>query len=464
MRCKSFLSCNTGGAISHKRDRAAVLFSVLKTSGVSGHTGKGENRKGWIFMTLEELYESLLQGAARGDAPPHSVPHAEPNHLDRLLHPQNYAPVWVTADCAHCQEGDADCAAACTAACLFHAIHRQTDGKIAIDPARCSGCAACLRACKSGTLTASRDILPTLYAVKHAKGPVYALIAPSFHGQFTEAVTSGKLRSAFQALGFTDLVEVALFADILTLKEALEFDRNVHDRQDFQLTSCCCPVWISLIRNIYSQLMPHVPGAVSPMIAAGRTVKALHPDALTVFIGPCLAKKVEAREPDLQGAVDWVLTFQELLDIFEAADIHPETLPDAVQDHSSRAGRLYGRAGGVGEAVSSAVRALHPDRAVPVTVRCADGVRDCKAMIEQLQSGSGGANFYEGMGCVGGCVGGPCAILKQQDGRENVDQYSDQAAFRTPLDNPYVPELLRRLGFETVEDFLNRSQIYTRDF
>ncbi|MCQ4772091.1 hypothetical protein NE579_16995, partial [Intestinimonas massiliensis] len=57
----------------------------------------------------------------------------------------------------------------------------------------------------------------------------------------------------------------------------------------------------------YHQLMPHVPGAVSPMIAAGRTVKHLHPDALTVFVGHCLAKKAEAREPDLRGAVDLFL-------------------------------------------------------------------------------------------------------------------------------------------------------------
>ncbi len=141
------------------------------------------------------------------------------------------------------------------------------------------------------------------------------------------------------------MVEVALFADLLTLKEALAFDRHVHTDGDFQLTSCCCPVWIAMVRRVYRQLMPHVPGAVSPMVAAGRAVKALHPDALTIFVGPCLAKKSEAREPDLAGAVDFVLTFQEVRDIFRAAGLRPEELEETDRDHSSRCGRLYARAG-----------------------------------------------------------------------------------------------------------------------
>ena len=74
-----------------------------------------------------------------------------------------------------------------------------------------------------------------------------------------------------------------------------------------------------MIRKIYSELVPHVPGAVSPMIAAGRVVKELYPDAMTVFVGPCMAKKKEAREEDIADAIDYVLTFQEVQDIFDAA-------------------------------------------------------------------------------------------------------------------------------------------------
>ena len=105
------------------------------------------------------------------------------------------------------------------------------------------------------------------------------------------AVTPGRLRSAFKALGFAGMVEVALFADILTLKEALDFDELVRSEEDFLLTSCCCPIWIAMIRKVYGSLTPHIPASVSPMIACGRAVKQLVPGAVTVFIGPCVAKK-----------------------------------------------------------------------------------------------------------------------------------------------------------------------------
>ena len=411
------------------------------------------------MTSFEDLYRRLLKQAV---SPNSEQPAAEPldaHQLDCLLHPEKHAPVWQIKACG-CDSTQNHCAAAC----LFNAITRDQEGHIIIDPDRCAGCSACIDACKSGALTASRDVLPALDAVKRAKGPVYALIAPAFLGQFSAAVTPGKLRSAFKELGFDGMVEVALFADILTLKEALEFDRSVNTEEDFQLTSCCCPMWIAMIRKIYHELMPHVPGAVSPMIAAGRTVKYLYPDALTIFIGPCIAKKAEAKEPDLKGAVDYVLTFQEVKDIFEAADIHPEQLPESSKDHSSRAGRIYARAGGVSEAVRATVQRLRPDRAIPVRTRQADGIPACRAMIEALKKGDRDANFFEGMGCIGGCVGGPKAILNRQEGKQNVDRYGDEAAHPTPLDNPYVLELLRRLGFDTVEDFLEKSDIFTRDF
>jgi iron only hydrogenase large subunit-like protein len=289
-------------------------------------------------------------------------------------------------------------------------------------------------------------------------------VAPAFLGQFGEGVTTGKLRAAFKAMGFQGMIEVAVFADLLTLKEALEFDANIKEEQDFQLTSCCCPVWIAMIRNVYGELMPHVPGAVSPMIAAGRVVKKLHPEAVTVFVGPCMAKKKEAREADIADAIDYVLTFQEVQDMFEAAEIHPQLLGEDEKEHSSRAGRIYARTGGVSEAVKETVQQLHPNRPIEVRAEQADGVPACRAMIEKLKQGERTANFYEGMGCKGGCVGGPKIIIDQAKGEENVNRYANEAEYRTPLDNPFVLELLERLGFHTIEDFLEKSDLLVREF
>lgn len=412
------------------------------------------------MTTFEELYRHLVQESIVTSSSPQNLQDYDPHHLDCLLNPEKYAPVLRIDNC-NCSPDEQT---VCSEKCIFDAITPNKEGGIRIDKDLCVGCSACIDNCHSKKLTASRDILPTLKAVSTAKGPVYALIAPAFLGQFSSAVTPGKLRSAFKQLGFDGMIEVALFADILTLKEALEFDKKIITESDYQLTSCCCPIWIAMIRKIYNELIPHVPGAVSPMIASGRTIKIMHPDAVTVFVGPCVAKKAEAREKDIEDAVDFVLTFQEVQDIFEFANIDPSQMEESEKDHSSRAGRIYARTGGVSEAVQQTVKRLNPERKITVRTQQADGIPACREMINKLRNLETDANFFEGMGCVGGCVGGPKIIIDRNEGRQHVNEYGDAATYPTPIDNPYVIELLHRLGFDTVESLIEQSHIFTRNF
>lgn len=408
------------------------------------------------MKTFQELYEDLLRQKVSVEEP---LPREyDPKHLDCLLYPEEYAPVISTDTCADCFER------ACQKSCIFDAIETGKEGELFINPSRCEGCAACIDACKSNHLAASKDVLPAMRAVRNASGPVYLMIAPAFSGQFRGHVTAGKLRSACKALGFTGMVEVALFADILTLKEALEFERHVREPGDFQLTSCCCPVWIAMIRKRYHELLPHVPGAVSPMVACGRFLKRIHPDAVTIFAGPCLAKKKEAKEPDIADAVDYVLTFQEMQDIFDAAEISLEELPEEEKEHASKAGRLYARTGGVSQAVEEMVRQLSPDGKINVRCEQANGTKECMEMMRRIQNKETDANFFEGMGCVGGCVGGPKAIIDSEKGKRYVDEYAKKSIYQTPLENPYVRKLLEELGFETVEELLEDNTLLTREF
>ncbi len=408
------------------------------------------------MKTFQELYEDLLRQKVSVEEP---LPREyDPKHLDCLLHPEEYAPVISTDTCTDCFER------ACQKSCIFDAIETGKEGELFINPSRCEGCAACIDACKSNHLAASKDVLPAMRAVRNASGPVYLMIAPAFSGQFRGHVTAGKLRSACKALGFTGMVEVALFADILTLKEALEFERHVKEPGDFQLTSCCCPVWIAMIRKRYHELLPHVPGAVSPMVACGRFLKRIHPDAVTIFAGPCLAKKKEAKEPDIADAVDYVLTFQEMQDIFDAAEISLEELPEEEKEHASKAGRLYARTGGVSQAVEEMVRQLSPDGKINVRCEQANGTKECMEMMRRIQNKETDANFFEGMGCVGGCVGGPKAIIDSEKGKRYVDEYAKKSIYQTPLENPYVRKLLEELGFETVEELLEDNTLLTREF
>lgn len=307
-----------------------------------------------------------------------------------------------------------------------------------------------------------QDAANVIRRLREDDAPIFAMIAPAFISQFREAVTPGKLRAAFKKMGFSGMIEVSLFADILTLKEAYEFDRNIQTDQDFMLTSCCCPMWIALIRKSYSHLVPHIPPSVSPMVACGRSIKQVCPDAKTVFIGPCMAKKAEAKEPDICDAVDHVLTFVETQSMFSALQIEPEKCADDLRDHSSTAGRIYARVGGVSRAVQSTVNRIHPGRPIPLRAVQADGMRECKALMSAVLNGKISANFLEGMGCVGGCVGGPRRLIAVEDGTRSVNQYGQKALYQSPIDNPYVIELLHLLGFETVESLLEDESLFTR--
>ncbi|NLI53888.1 MAG: iron hydrogenase [Clostridiales bacterium] len=412
-------------------------------------------------MTFEELYNHLLQNAVGGTLP-QALDLArregyDPHQLSCLLNPEKHPVIVRTGSCG-CDDEQQE---RCRARCYFDALFIQ-DGGVAVDPAACVGCGDCVRNCDAGKLTESRDVLPALQALRTAEAPVYAMIAPAFINQYSESVTPGKLRTAFKKIGFAGMVEVALFADILTLKEALEFDRNIQTEEDFQLTSCCCPMWIGMIKKVYSQLIPHVPAAVSPMVACGRSIKKIHPGAVTVFIGPCMAKKAEAREADVSDSTDFVLTFQEIQDVFDYAGIRPAELSEDDRDHSSRAGRIYAGAGGVSEAVRATVERINPDKPIAVRTRHADGVPACRQMLNDILAGQGNANFFEGMGCVGGCVGGPKAIVSREDGRKSVVRYGAEASYETPIDNPYVIALLHQLELDTVESLLEQSDIFVR--
>ncbi len=116
------------------------------------------------------------------------------------------------------------------------------------------------------------------------------------------------------------------------------------------------------------------------------------------------------------------------------------------------------------EAVASTLDRLNPDRKIKIHTRQADGVPACRAMIEALKKGERDANFYEGMGCVGGCVGGPKAVIDKQKARAHVAAYGETAAYKTPIDNPFVMELLKKLGFDTVDQLTDHESLFTRRF
>lgn len=419
----------------------------------------------------DEIFKKLVKSGYRGDMPQEieRMRREGDQTTDRYIlyatgggDPKRV--VFKVRECAgDCGGGEKT---GCEASCLFGAIVRDMEGNVVVNQGNCSGCGNCVEVCREYSLVDKKEFVPFIELLRDRKVPVYAIIAPAFIGQFGPGVTPGKMRSAFKRLGFYGMVEVALFADILTLKEALEFDRHVTKDEDFLLTSCCCPIWVSMVKRVFKDLLPRISPSVSPMVAGGRGVKHLHPGAKVVFIGPCIAKKAEAKETDVQDAVDAVLTFREVEQIFEAVGINPAELEEDPSEHSSTAGRIYARTGGVSQAVADTLNRIRPGREIKIRARQADGVQECREMLKEALEGKVDANFLEGMGCPGGCVGGPKVLIDPGQGRELVNRYGKEAPSPTPVDNKQVMELLKSLGIEDMEDFLDskRAGMFIRDF
>ncbi|MGL5329676.1 MAG: [Fe-Fe] hydrogenase large subunit C-terminal domain-containing protein [Peptostreptococcaceae bacterium] len=315
----------------------------------------------------------------------------------------------------------------------------------------CSSCGECIRKCEFGAISDKIGFFPILNMLKNKEYPVYAVVAPAFTGQFGEKASFGKLRTALKSIGFKDVIEVALAADILTLKESYDYyDHMKNHENEFFITSCCCPVWVNLIKSKFPNIKHNISSSVSPMIASGRIIKMLDSDARVVFIGPCVAKKNEALCEDVKGSIDFVLTFQELKEIFEALELNVLDMKEDNREESSYCGRIYAKSGGVSSAIEQTLKNFDKDiKFKPVAFQ---GGQECINGLNQIINKDIDATFIEGMGCVGGCIGGPKRIISVEDGVRHLDVYSKCSNMKTPFDNLNVAQFLIEAEIKKIED------------
>ena len=219
--------------------------------------------------------------------------------------------------------------------------------------------------------------------------PVYVSLAPSFIANYTGIGING-MRAALKKLGFADAEETALGASVV--KTEYEKMLAAGDR-DIVISSCCHSINL-LIQKYFPAELPLLADVLSPMQAHCTSLKQRHPEAKTVFIGPCVAKKDEAEH--YAGIVDAVLTYEELTKWLEAEHITPE--PDMDETDESRA-RFFPTTGGILKTMTQ--------NAPGYTYVAIDGVENCMAALRDIESGKVHKCFIEMSACIGSCVGGP---------------------------------------------------------
>ena len=323
----------------------------------------------------------------------------------------------------------------CAAACGMDAIGSDEEGRARIDYDKCVSCGMCLVNCPFGAIADKSQIFQLIHAMKHGS-QVIACVAPAFVSQFGDKVTPAKLRSAMREIGFSDVVEVAIGADLCTIEEAEDFLKKVPAEQPFMGTSCC-PAWSVMAKKLFPEFRDYISMALTPMVITARMVKKQNPEAKICFIGPCAAKKLEANRKSVRSDVDYVLTFEELQGMFDAREVDPSAVePDPEGDFTagSAAGRGFAVGGGVAAAVAQLIGEKEPGKTIPIEY--GDGLRECRKMLTLARAGKYNGYLLEGMGCLGGCVAGAGTIRPVKTATNRVAAYQAAATRKSPLEDP----------------------------
>mgnify|MGYP000964556068 FL=1 len=323
----------------------------------------------------------------------------------------------------------------CQAACGMDAIGSDENGRATINQEKCVSCGQCLVSCPFGAIVDKGQIYQVVRSIMEGD-KVIAIMAPAFARQFGKDVTAAKLSSALRALGFADVVEVAIGADICAVEEAKDFLEKVPAKQPFMATSCC-PAWHAMVHKLFPAQAKNISMTLTPMVYTARMVKREQPDARIVFVGPCAAKKLEAIREDIRSDVDFVLTFEELQGMFEAKEVDFESLEEdpKLKNAGTAAGRGFAVAGGVAQAVVDIIHAQHPD--MEIKVANAEGLKDCRKLMTMAKTGKYNGFLLEGMACPGGCVAGAGTILPVDKAAKLVEKYSREAAAASPVESAY---------------------------
>lgn len=323
---------------------------------------------------------------------------------------------------------------------------------------RCILDGRCVLVCPQKAKRVRRD-LERVQAMLARGERLVASVAPSFPAAFPD-LDPLQIPAALRRLGFVAVEETAVGAELVGIEHA-----RLMAETDRPLIATSCPAIVNLVERHHPEAIPFLAPVVSPMIAHGRTIKRRHPDCKVVFIGPCVAKHQEIEVTGLTGAVDVVLTFEELREWLASApaDIQsapPEQFDGPRPDYA----RLFPVDGGLLRTVGVAPDLLS-ERTMVVS-----GIERCREMIEHFIAGGDLPQLVEMVACEGGCISGPLNTVPEDQyaRRRRVLAYAEsqakaraevraqESADGAPAGEPVNPNLLPRE--ELRRDFVNRKQ------
>ncbi len=291
----------------------------------------------------------------------------------------------------------------CEQACPVDAVKKNAEGYVEIDYKKCISCGRCATSCPFGAIVERSGLIPVVKMLK-AKDHVTAMIAPAIEGQFPG--TLAQIKSALLATGFSSVVEVSQGAETTSVHEADELMSRKESKLGYMTTSCC-PAYMEMVDKHIPFLAEKRSSALSPMAYTALWCKEQNAETKTIFIGPCLAKKVEAAR---MKSIDGVMTFSELASLFLAKGIDVREMEDSDLGDTSLFEDCREFALSTGVAASVLRRLENPQ---DVEVLSIDGIdkkmfRTMKIWEKRVPE----ADLIEVMCCEGGCISGPGTVVK----------------------------------------------------
>lgn len=319
----------------------------------------------------------------------------------------------------------------CKKVCPVDAITYDEWGICHIDETKCINCGHCIHSCPFGAIGSKTYLVPIIQAIMAGK-EVIAMAAPAIEGQFGDNISMASIRATLKKIGFSDMVEVGLGGDMTAAYESLEWTQAREEGR--KMTTSCCPAFINMLRKHFpDQFRDNMSSTISPMCAISRYLKLTHPGCVTVFIGPCIAKKSESLDTSVPGNADYVITFGEFRALLRSKDMEIEPVEEAYQE-ASVFGKRFASSGGVANAVLECMKERGENTDDVKLLRAAGG-DECKKALLMLKFGKLPEDFVEGMVCPGGCVGGPSKHRTEQEIMQARVTLLSKADDRKVIDN-----------------------------